>query len=274
MRMRIRTAKPEALKDEELWDLELSTGLPLYRAFQGLWMAADREGRFEWRPRMLKSEILPYWTGDFVAALEALATAGFIVRYTVAGREYGLVPNLPKHQRFDHREPPSELPAPPVADAEEATVPPEPPPGHAQAAPGHAQESPGHARVEGKGRERKGKGEGTDRARAPDPDDPDSVTSIPDDWVVSEALYAEALLAGVDRPTLDEDVRYWRERKSLGGAFRSVEGFFRTHFQRLAKRRETETFRRTRDNPAQERLQQQADRVRMLREQEAMEGSV
>lgn len=148
MRGRIRTAKPEVLKDEELWDLEVSTGLPLYRAFQGLWFYADREGRFEWRPRALKSDILPYWDGNFDAVLDALARGRFIVRYTVDGREYGWVRTLTRHQRFDHREPPSILPPPPTED------------------PGHAEESPGHARVEGKGRELERKG--TEGARAPD----------------------------------------------------------------------------------------------------------
>jgi hypothetical protein len=156
MRGRIRTAKPEVLKDEELWDLEVSTGLPLYRAFQGLWFYADREGRFEWRPRALKSDILPYWEGSFDAVLDALARGRFIVRYTVDGREYGWVRTLTRHQRFDHREPPSILPPPP-----------DKPPGHAPTIePGHAEESPGHARVEGKGRELERKGAGSG-ARAP-----------------------------------------------------------------------------------------------------------
>lgn len=150
MKPRIRTVKPEALTDEVLWDLETSTGMPLYRAYQGLWMCADREGRFEWRPRALKLHCLPYWEGDFDAALEALASKLFIVRYTVDGKDYGYVRTLAKHQRFDHREPPSILPAPDD---------------HARACPGEAEQPPpvcpGPARVEGKGtegngRERKG----------------------------------------------------------------------------------------------------------------------
>lgn len=261
MRMRIRTAKPEALKDEELWDLEARTRLPIFRAFQGLWMASDREGRFEWRPRMLKSEILPYWDGEFEAVLEALASEGFIVRYVVNGRHYGLVPNLGRHQRFDHREPPSELPAPPLEHTDTA---PTTPPGHTGAAPGHTE-------VEGKGREQEGKGKGRDRARAsePDPDQSEPITRVPEGWVVPEELYAEALIAGVTREVLDEDVRYWRERKSLKGEFRTVEGFFRTHFPRLSRRRETESFARSRAGP--DILRAQADRVLMLREQEARE---
>lgn len=238
--------KPEALTDEDLWDLEVESGMPLFRAYQGLWMCADREGRFEWRPRNLKLHCLPYWDGDFEAALEALASRSYVVRYTVDGKDYGCVRTLAKHQRFDHREPPSSLPAP--ID-------------HARARPGDAEPSssacPGPARVEGKGRELEGKGSGTEGASArvtlPSPDDltePASYTRVPEWWKPTDALYAEAQLAGVPRALLDEDVTYWRARR-LGGEFHDIDQFFRAHFPRLAKRRETESFKQTKHGSAQ-----------------------
>jgi hypothetical protein len=113
MRPRIRSVKPEIHTDEELWDLELETGLPLFRAFVGLWNYADREGRFEWRPRPLKAAILPYWEGDFEAALDALVAGRFVVKYTVGGKAYGWVRTFTEHQVVNTREPPSSLPAPP-----------------------------------------------------------------------------------------------------------------------------------------------------------------
>jgi hypothetical protein len=79
MRAHIRSVKPEALTDEALWDLEVETGLPIFRAFVGLWTQADREGRFEWRPRPLKAAVLPYWDGDMAGVLDALEGAGFLV---------------------------------------------------------------------------------------------------------------------------------------------------------------------------------------------------
>src|SRR3972149_5885165 len=88
---RIRTVKPEIFSDEKLWDLSLETGLPLLQAFEGLWCYADREGRFEWRPRALKTLILPYWEGDFVRALEALERGRYVVRYVVDGQVFGYV---------------------------------------------------------------------------------------------------------------------------------------------------------------------------------------
>lgn len=113
MRSRIRTIKPEAHTDEELWDLEVETGLPIFRGFVGLWNFADREGRFEWRPRPLKAGILPYWSGDFADVLDALRAAGFIVRYEVGGRVYGLVRTFSEHQFINNREEESTLPPPP-----------------------------------------------------------------------------------------------------------------------------------------------------------------
>lgn len=113
MRGRIRSVKPELLTDEELWDLGQETGLPVLQAFVGMWMYADREGRFEWRPRALGALILPYWEGDFARVLDALATRGFLVKYACGTREYGYVKNFHKHQTPNNRENPSELPEPP-----------------------------------------------------------------------------------------------------------------------------------------------------------------
>lgn len=113
MRARIRNVKPEILLDEKLWDLEQRIGPLVYRTFQGLWMLADREGRFEWKPRQLKAAILPYWSGDIEPLLRGLVDDGFVQRYQVDGRSYGCVRNFPKHQRPNAREPKSELPPPP-----------------------------------------------------------------------------------------------------------------------------------------------------------------
>lgn len=121
MRARIRSIKPELLSDERLWDLgQEHPDLPLLQGFQGLWMFADREGRFEWRSRALGALICPFWRGDFLQVLEALAGAGFIQKYQVGGREYGRVVNFKKHQTPNNKEPASELPSP---DLEENSTP-------------------------------------------------------------------------------------------------------------------------------------------------------
>ncbi len=112
MKTRIRSLKPEALTDAELWDAELETGLPLYRAFTGLWCCADREGLFQWKARELKTHCLPYWDGNFEDVLQVLTTRGFLLRYTVRGKVYGKVRTFKDHQSINGKEPASNLPAP------------------------------------------------------------------------------------------------------------------------------------------------------------------
>jgi hypothetical protein len=183
VRPRIRTIKPEAHTDEALWDLEVETGLPIFRAFLGLWAFADFNGRFEWRPRALKAGVLPYWDGDFAVVLDALTSAGFVIRYEVDGKTYGVVRTFTEHQVINKRERDagSTIPAPPesLPDPVHTTSCPTP---HVHARAEHVQ-TPAehvHARVEGNGREGKGT-EGNSRARArarddthdPEPPEPD-----------------------------------------------------------------------------------------------------
>jgi hypothetical protein len=68
---RIRTIKPEFFRHADLYEAEKETGLPLRLAFAGLWTAADREGRFKWRPRELKLDCLPHDDVDFSRVLDA-----------------------------------------------------------------------------------------------------------------------------------------------------------------------------------------------------------
>jgi hypothetical protein len=130
VRGRSRTIKPEIFDDEVLADLELKTGLPLFRVFAGLWCFADREGRFEWAPRSLRGSIHPCWDGDMGAALEALASRSYIVRYTVSGRDYGYIRSFKRHQHVHQKEQQSLLPDPSEhGSAELPVIPGKDPPG-------------------------------------------------------------------------------------------------------------------------------------------------
>lgn len=112
--MRARMVKPDFFKHGELFDAEQASRLPLRLAYQGLWGAADREGRFRWRPRELKLDILPFDDVDFAQVLNALEQYGFIQSYVVDGKRYGRIPTLKTHQHFHPREAASDLPAPPA----------------------------------------------------------------------------------------------------------------------------------------------------------------
>lgn len=140
--MRIRTIKPSFFLHDVLFDLEKSTKLPVRLAFIGLWCAADREGRFEWRPRMLKPCILPHDNCDFDAILTALESKGFICKYGEHG-QFGFIPGFSAHQRINTREAQSTLPEPPDTCT------------HVHAHVTHV-----HAEGEGKGREGNKEGKG------------------------------------------------------------------------------------------------------------------
>ena len=110
---RIRNIKPGYFKDADLFDAEKATGLPLRVAYAGLWTVADRAGRFKWKPREIKTDVLPYDDVDMAAVLDALVKYGFIFRYRVGGLDYGLIPDFEKHQFINKNEAKSQLPDPP-----------------------------------------------------------------------------------------------------------------------------------------------------------------
>ena len=108
--MRIRTIKPEFFNHEGIYDAEHETKLPLRLAFIGLWCAADREGRFKWEPRRLKTQIMPYDDCDFSSILDALWAHGFVARYDEM--QFGFIPSFASHQCVNMREAQTKLPEP------------------------------------------------------------------------------------------------------------------------------------------------------------------
>lgn len=102
---RIRSIKPEFFRHEGLQDLEQSNpGCYAMLVFAGLWGHCDRAGRFEWRPRQLKLDILPFLSFDMAATLQLLQSHGLVSRYTVDGRDYGFIPTFTEHQRITGKE--------------------------------------------------------------------------------------------------------------------------------------------------------------------------
>jgi len=98
---RIRSAKPGFLKHELLQELEEKhAALRPMLTYLGLWLVADKEGRFEWRPRQLHLEILPFLPYKTEEALALLQKHGFIRKYEVDGKPYGWIPTFKKHQRI------------------------------------------------------------------------------------------------------------------------------------------------------------------------------
>jgi len=108
--MRARNIKPGFFKSEIIAELPFQTRL----LFIGLWCYADKDGRFEWRPKKIKAEIFPYDSrldnGELTVMLRLLNDRGKIKHYLVDGVEYGWIPKFEKHQHPHHTEKGSELP--------------------------------------------------------------------------------------------------------------------------------------------------------------------
>ncbi len=159
---RIRTIKPEFFRHEGLQDLESDNpGKCVMLVFAGLWGHCDKAGRFEWKPRMLKLDILPFLDFDMAETLDILWRLRFLLRYEFDGREYGEIASFEKHQRIGGKE------------LQEPAKHPEPteykplPNGEAMGKQsGSNGEATGIAGREGKGIGREEEGKGTDICRA------------------------------------------------------------------------------------------------------------
>jgi hypothetical protein len=115
--MRSRLLKPNFFRDEDLASLE-----PLAQLlFAGLWCVADRDGRLENRPRLIRSDVFPtrddVTSNDVARWIDALVNIHVIVRYEVDGKSYLQVKNFNKHQKISPKEARSTLPAPPDVTA-------------------------------------------------------------------------------------------------------------------------------------------------------------
>lgn len=117
--MRIRTIKPTFWTNDELAELDALTRL----LFIGLWNMADVRGRLEDRPKRIKAAILPYDDCSVDAALDALAHAGFIIRYTYGDLCCIQIVNFEKHQRITGKEADTESDFPSISDADVTILP-------------------------------------------------------------------------------------------------------------------------------------------------------
>lgn len=185
---RIRTIKPEFFRHEGLQDLEVANpGKYPMMVFAGLWGHCDKDGRFEWRPRQLKLDILPFLPFDMADVLALLESAGFVESYEVDGKKYGVIHSFKEHQRLSGKE------------SQEGGKHPEPninndrsnreAPGKHQGSNGEQPES-----QEGKGREgngvkgREGEEEGSGTATSPAaPATTAKASRLPNDWKLPKA---------------------------------------------------------------------------------------
>ncbi len=103
---RIRSVKPSLYTHEEMNALEdKHTAARPMLTFIGLFLVADKCGRFAWSAPHLKLSILPFVPGfDLGASLDLLESRGFIRSYMVEGKRYGFIPTWHLHQRITGKE--------------------------------------------------------------------------------------------------------------------------------------------------------------------------
>lgn len=109
--MRSRNIKPGFFKNPELCEVS-----PLARIlFTGLWCMADREGLVEYRPKLIKIEILPCESEPVEKLLDELRSCSVIDYYCRVDEAGAEIPevihvvNFLKHQNPHKQEKPSEL---------------------------------------------------------------------------------------------------------------------------------------------------------------------
>jgi hypothetical protein len=155
MMARIRTVKPDFFTHEELQDLESKHPgkYPMF-VFQGLWTISDSKGRFKYKPRSIKLQVLPFLDFDMAETLTILEQAGYIQVYEVDGEQYGLVKTFEKHQRITGKEATEgEKYPPPTSEAQ----------GSNQGNNGETSENNPDAQEEEREKEGKGKGKEEER---------------------------------------------------------------------------------------------------------------
>lgn len=102
---RARNIKPGFFKNYDLADCG-----PLCQVlFAGLWCLADREGRLEDKPRLIKAEVFPYYDCDINGELTKLERLSFVRRYISHGKDIIEILNFKKHQSPHNTEKASEL---------------------------------------------------------------------------------------------------------------------------------------------------------------------
>lgn len=88
--------KPSFFKNELLADVAYEWRI----LFAGLWGLADRNGRLEERPRLIKAEVFPHDTLNVVDGLSCLDAVGLITRYTTStGQRLIAIPCWSKHAK-------------------------------------------------------------------------------------------------------------------------------------------------------------------------------
>ena len=220
---RIRTIKPEFFRDEILQDLQREhPELHPMLVFAALWGHCDKQGVFEWKPRQLALDILPFlWldtSGTHLGhTLAILRDAERVRLLEHDGHFYGHIPTFSSHQRITGSEGKGEPRFPDVAAMVEVTGEADPALDPPLSAKNTNRTHVGHTKdtlrthsgyQEGKGRE------GKEEEKKPPIGPPTTKTRkkpakpLPDDWEPKDSHLKKAQELKLD---LTAEVEAWRD---------------------------------------------------------------
>jgi hypothetical protein len=91
--LRSRKIKPGFFMNKELAECDITARI----LFIGLWFLADKEGKFEDRPKKIRAFVFPYENCDVDELLNQLQDHGFILRYEADGNKYIQLINFEKN---------------------------------------------------------------------------------------------------------------------------------------------------------------------------------
>jgi len=107
--MRARNIKPGFFQNPDLAELPDEARL----LFIGLWVVADRDGKFNSDSRRLRALLFPYEARrDISRSLTKLHDKGFIRLYKINGDGFGIIPHFKDHQNPHPHEAKSKIPDP------------------------------------------------------------------------------------------------------------------------------------------------------------------
>ena len=92
---RIRSIHPGLFTDEAYMALSPYA----MAAWPGVWIQADDQGVFEWKPLTLKARLLPAASVDMIALLAEYEAQGLVRRFEADGHSYAAIRNFRRYQR-------------------------------------------------------------------------------------------------------------------------------------------------------------------------------
>lgn len=105
--MRTRLLRDGWFKDEDLAEVSAEARI----LFMGLHCYADKQGKFDWKPKRIRAEIFPYDTRqDTARLLRELEDRKLIVSYEAAGHAFGFIPSFLSCQSPHKKEAESVIP--------------------------------------------------------------------------------------------------------------------------------------------------------------------